>query len=124
MARLRDDYHEFIERGAEIIAVGPDGPAAFRAYWRVQRLPFVGLSDPGHRIALLYRQEVNLFKLGRMPLVTIIDRGGYLRHAHYGTSISDIPDNAQLLSVIDRIGWIRGHAAACQQRRFTSGEGD
>jgi len=124
LARLRDDYHEFVKRGVEVIAVGPDGPAAFRVYWRTQHLPFVGLPDPGHQVALLYRQEVNLFKLGRMPLVTIVDRGGYLRHAHYGTSMSDIPDNALLLSIIDRLGGIRGREVASHKRRLTSGEGD
>jgi peroxiredoxin Q/BCP len=101
LARLRDDYQEFVKRDAEIIVVGPDRPAAFRLYWRVERLPFVGLPDPEHRVALMYRQEVNLFKLGRMPLVTVLDRDGVIRYAHYGASMSDIPENRILLSVID-----------------------
>jgi peroxiredoxin Q/BCP len=103
LARLRDDYQEFVKRDAEIIAVGPDRPAAFRLYWRAERLPFVGLPDPEHRIALLYRQEVNLFKLGRMPLVTVVDRHGAIQYAHYGASMSDIPENHRLLGVIDNL---------------------
>jgi peroxiredoxin Q/BCP len=103
LARLRDDYQEFVKRDAEIIAVGPDRPAGFRMYWRAERLPFVGLPDPGHQVALLYRQEVNLFKLGRMPLVTVLDRDGVIQYAHYGASMSDIPGNRTLLSVIDRL---------------------
>jgi peroxiredoxin len=103
LARLRDDYSEFTSRGAEILAVGPDGPAAFDLYWSAQRLPFIGLPDPDHRVALRYKQEVNMFKLGRMPLVTVIDPQGLIRFAHYGASMSDIPANASLLEVIDKI---------------------
>jgi peroxiredoxin Q/BCP len=101
LARLRDDYREFVKRDAEIIAVGPDRPAAFRLYWRAEGLPFVGLPDPEHRVALLYRQQVDLFRLGRMPLVTVVDRNGVIQYAHYGASMSDIPENRSLLSIID-----------------------
>jgi peroxiredoxin Q/BCP len=101
LARLRDDYREFVKRDAEIIAVGPDRPTAFRLYWRAEGLPFVGLPDPEHRVALLYRQQVDLFRLGRMPLVTVVDRNGVIQYAHYGASMSDIPENRSLLSIID-----------------------
>ena len=50
-----------------------------------------------------YRQEVNLFKLGRMPLNCVIDANGYVRFAHYGKSMSDIPSNDALLHVIDEL---------------------
>jgi peroxiredoxin Q/BCP len=52
-------------------------------------------------VALLYRQEVNLFKLGRMPMVGLVDRDGMLRYIHRGASMSDIPANEQLFRVID-----------------------
>ncbi len=83
--------------------MGPDGAKAFAAYWDSERLPFIGLPDPDHRVAQQYRQQVNLFKLGRMPLVTILDPKGIIRYAHYGASMSDIPDNRTLLDVIDEI---------------------
>lgn len=103
MARWRDHYEEFTRRGAELVTVGPDSASAFRAYWKTQKLPFIGLPDPGHAVALRYKQEVNLFKLGRMPLVTVLDRDGLIRFAHYGASMSDIPSNAELLDVIDQL---------------------
>lgn len=103
MARLRDDYPEFKSRGAEILAVGPDGQGAFGIYWRAERIPFIGLSDPDHKVASRYKQEVNLFKLGRMPLVLVIDGAGMIRFAHYSSSMSDIPDNGALFEVIDKI---------------------
>ena len=103
MARLRDEYAEFTKRGTEILAVGPDSENAFREYWSEHKLPFVGLPDPDHAVARRYRQEVNLFKLGRMPLVCVVDANGMIRYAHYGKSMSDIPENKILLDVIDEL---------------------
>jgi peroxiredoxin Q/BCP len=103
LARLRDEYEKFVERGVEILAVGPNASSTFKQYWRNERIPFIGLPDPDHLIAKKYRQEVNLFKLGRMPLNCIIDAKGYVRFTHYGNSMSDIPSNEELLDVIDEL---------------------
>jgi peroxiredoxin Q/BCP len=103
LARLRDNYEEFTDRGADILAVGPNLPSAFKQYWAKEQIPFVGLPDPDHSVARKYRQEVNLFKLGRMPLNCVIDAKGYVRFAHYGRSMSDIPANEELLHVIDEL---------------------
>ena len=80
MARLRDGYQDFLSHGAEILALGPD-----------------------KRVSKLYKQEVNLFKLGRMPLNAVVDRKGVIRFIHYGISMADIPDNETLLEVIEQI---------------------
>ncbi len=103
MARLRDQYAEFTSRAAEVIAIGPDGPGEFGRYWRAEHIPFIGIPDPAHKVARLYRQEVDLFKLGRMPLVAVIDGHGRLRYVHRANSMSDIPENGTLLEVIEFI---------------------
>jgi peroxiredoxin Q/BCP len=103
LARLRDDYQRFVGRNTEILAVGPNSPIAFEQYWENERMPFVGLPDPDHAVARMYRQEVNLFKMGRMPLSCVIDTRGYVRFAHYGASMSDIPSNDDLFHVIDEL---------------------
>jgi peroxiredoxin Q/BCP len=103
LARLRDGYKEFTSRGVKVIAVGPNSPTAFEQYWENERIPFTGLPDPDHSVARMYRQEVNLFKLGRMPLNCVIDAKGFVRFAHYGASMSDIPTNEELLRVIDEL---------------------
>ena len=72
-------------------------------YWRNEKIPFIGLPDPDHSVAVQYRQEVNMFKLGRMPLSCVVDADGYIRFAHYGSSMRDIPSNADLLDVIDEL---------------------
>jgi peroxiredoxin Q/BCP len=103
LARLRDSYGKFQNRGIEILAVGPNQASAFNQYWKNERIPFIGLADPDHTVARMYRQEVNLFKLGRMPLNCVIDSKGYVRYAHYGQSMSDIPSEEELLHVIDEL---------------------
>lgn len=103
MARLRDEYSSFTDRNAEILAVGPDRVPEFKRYWADHNLPFIGLPDPNHRVARMYRQEVNPFKLGRMPLNCIVDEKGFIRYLHYGSSMSDIPENEALRAVIDEL---------------------
>jgi peroxiredoxin len=100
---LRQDYTKFVSRGVEIIALGPDGPNAFKNYWEKENLPFIGCPDIKSKVADQYHQEVNLLKLGRMPALFILDRTGMIRFCHYGDSMSDIPTNAEVLDVIDRL---------------------
>ena len=100
---MRDDYAEFTAHGAEIIAVGPNDLASFQRYWANENIQYVGLPDPDHQVAKLYRQEVNLFKLGRMPLNCVVDINGRIRYVHYGSSMRDIPDNETFFNVIDQL---------------------
>jgi peroxiredoxin len=109
MAQLRQDYHKFVERGAEVLVVGPDDEAAFKKYWRKEDLPFVGLADPSHQVADRYGQEVSLLRLGRMPAMMVIDRRGMVRYKHYGFLASDIPSTEEILAVLDELN--RGEAA-------------
>ena len=103
LARLRDSYSEFTSRGAEILAIGPDKTKKFAMYWHENRIPFIGIPDPKKKVLNLYKQEVNLFKLGRMPMNSVVDLEGHLRYVHYGLSMADIPDNETFLEVIDKI---------------------
>lgn len=90
-------------RGAEIVAVGPDNAPNFNRYWEREELPFIGLPDPTHSVARLYKQEVNLFKLGRMPLNSVVDIEGRIRYIHYGSSMADIPPNETFFNVIEEL---------------------
>ena len=103
LAQLRRDYQLFKDRDSEVIAVGPEGPGHFKSYWQSNDLPFIGLPDPDYSVLKLYGQEVNLFKLGRLPAQVIIDRDGIARFVHYGKSMSDIPSNKELLALLDSI---------------------
>ena len=94
---------EFTSRDAEILAIGPDKLEKFVPFWKENEIPFPGLPDPNKQVSTLYKQEVNLFKLGRMPMNSVVDLEGRLRFVHYGLSMSDIPDNETFLEVIDKI---------------------
>jgi peroxiredoxin Q/BCP len=103
MAQLRQDHAQFVARDIQVVVVGPEDTRAFAAYWQKESLPFIGLPDPTHSVLKLYGQEVNLFKLGRMPAQVLIDKAGVARFVHYGHSMSDIPKNNEILILGDEI---------------------
>jgi peroxiredoxin len=100
MAQLRQDYQKFEAQNTAIIVVGPEKAAAFTKYFDENGLPFIGLPDPKHSVLKLYGQEIKLFKFGRMPAMVIIDRQGVVQFVHYGHSMSDIPENADVLATL------------------------
>lgn len=103
MAQLRQDYAKFETAKTKIVVVGPENKAAFAKYWQENDLPFIGLPDPTHSVLKSFGQEVKLFKLGRMPAQVIVDKAGVARYAHYGHSMSDIPENDELLEILAEI---------------------
>jgi peroxiredoxin len=103
MAQLRQDHSQFAAAGIEVVVVGPEDATAFADYWRRESLPFVGLPDPSSSVLKLYGQEVKLFKLGRMPAQVLIDKAGIARFVHYGHSMSDIPENEEILALGERL---------------------
>ena len=100
MAQLRQDFPAFVAQDAVILVVGPEGPATFKDYWQKHSLPFVGLPDLSHQVLKLFGQQVSLFRMGRMPAQVVIDKKGFARFVHYGDSMSDIPDNQELLGLL------------------------
>ena len=87
----------------QVVVIGPESRERFARYWEAERLPFVGLPDPEHRVLRLYGQQVKLLKLGRMPAQLLIDADGVARYVHYGSSMRDIPEPAALLVRIDAL---------------------
>ncbi len=100
MARLRQDYDQFVVQRTEIVVIGPESRQAFIDYWRAETLPFVGLPDPKHSVLKRYGQQVKLLKLGRMPAQVVVDKAGTARYAHYAHDMSDIPDNREILELL------------------------
>jgi len=101
MTQLRQDYDQFAQQDAEVIVVGPEGREAMARYWQAESLPFVGLPDPAYTVLKRYGQEINLFRLGRMPAQVLVDKAGTARYVHYGHDMSDIPPNEELLGLLD-----------------------
>ena len=100
MAQLRQDFKRFEIENSDILVVGPENSNAFAKYWDDNDLPFIGLPDPKHNVLKLYGQEIKLFKFGRMPAMVIIDKQGIVRFVHYGHSMSDIPENTEVLATL------------------------
>jgi peroxiredoxin Q/BCP len=103
MAQLRQDYQKFVERNTKIIAIGPEDAKSFADWWHNHQMPFVGIADPEHVIAKMYGQQVKLLKLGRMPASLLIDKNGNIRYKHFGESMNDIPENQQIISLLDEL---------------------
>lgn len=103
MAQLRHDHTEFVARDVAVVVVGPENAQGFADYWQKEKLPFIGLPDPKASVLKLYGQEVNIFKLGRMPAQVLIDKEGVARFVHYGHDMSDIPSNQEILALVDEI---------------------
>ncbi len=103
MTQLRQDEEKIISRNTVIIVAGPDSAKDFKKFWAKNDLHFIGIPDPSHSILKMFGQEVNLFKLGRMPAQVIVDKKGIARFAHYGHVMSDIPENVEILSILDQI---------------------
>ena len=103
MAQLRLDFEKISSTDTVIIVIGPEHAGAFVKYWNENDLPFIGLPDETHSALRLFGQEVNLFKLGRMPAQVIVDKNGTARYAHYGHSMSDIPENSEIFRILNEI---------------------
>jgi peroxiredoxin Q/BCP len=103
MAQLRQDYSQFLARDIAVVVVGPEDARAFADYWEKESLPFIGLPDPTHSVLKRCGQEVNLFKLGRMPAQMLIDNAGLARFVHYGHTMSDIPETQEILALSDEL---------------------
>ena len=103
MAQLRRDHQKFVELNTEIIAVGPEDTKNFTKWWHDHQMPFVGIPDPKHDVARLYNQQFKLLRGGRMPALAVIDIKGKIRLMHYADSPADIPSDAEVLALLDKL---------------------
>ncbi|MBN1381335.1 MAG: redoxin domain-containing protein [Deltaproteobacteria bacterium] len=98
---MKEDFEEFTSRNATIVVVAPHSASKVTEYWKNEQLPMIGVPDKEGTLAELYGQEWKLLKLGRMPALFVIDRNGGIAFAQYGTNMTDIPSNSEVLKVLD-----------------------
>lgn len=103
MMQLHQDYSQFLKRNTKIVVIGPEKSEKFKDYFEAHGLEFYGLPDPQKKVLKLYGQKIKLLKLGRMPAQMLIDKEGILRYIHYGHSMKDIPENSEILQLIDSL---------------------
>ena len=76
---FRDDIKKFTKKGAAVLGVSPDKPAAQARFKQKYDLPFTLLADQGGRVRKAYGVPAALgFLPGRVTYV--IDRQGTVRH--------------------------------------------
>ncbi len=97
---MRDDHAAFRAAGARIVVVTSHDLAKMQAYWAEHKLPFLGVPDPEGLLAKQYGQQWKLLKLGQMPAQFVVDCQGKIVFAHYGSGMSDIPENQEMLRLI------------------------
>ena len=103
MMQLHQDKKEFENKETKIIIAGPEDKNAFEKYFNEHNYDFIGIPDAKSGILKLYGQEINIFKLGRMPAQVLIDKNGIARFVYYGHSMSDIPENEDVLNIIEKL---------------------
>ena len=103
MTRLRRDYPAFVERDSEVVAIGPECLRTFIVFWHGAGMPFIGIPDPRRTIARLYGYQVKVIKLRHMPGLAVVDRKSNIRYRHYGITKSDIPEDEEVLSLLDEL---------------------
>ncbi len=103
MMQLHQDYDKFKNNDTEIVVIGPENKEAFKKYWEENQLLFHGIPDENHSVLKLYGQQVNIFKLGRMPAQMLVDKNVILRYIHDGHSMKDIPEKSEVFSLIDTL---------------------
>jgi peroxiredoxin len=97
---LRDDHQRFVDRGASVIAIAPESPAAVERYERQHPVPYVILSDEQHGCFDAYDVASRALSLGQRPAVFVIDRSGVVRFDSVGTQQWQIPTNDAVLAAL------------------------
>ncbi len=82
------------------MVIGPDSATHMRQYWQQHGYEFPAIADPSGKILAQLGQEVNWFKLGRMPALLSIRSDGEMVPVHWGKSMRDLPSIAQALAVL------------------------
>jgi peroxiredoxin len=100
---LRDDDEQFRRRGASVIAIAPHPLDEVEALVNRLRLPFPVGADPARSIYRAYGVASRLWSLGQKPGLVVIDRSGWIRWVSIGWQQWDIPTNAEVFTVLDRL---------------------
>lgn len=103
MMQLHQDMDKFEEKDTKIIVVGPDDKKSFEKFFATNGYEFIGIPDAKNTVLKTYGQEINIFKLGRMPAQVLVDKQGIARFVYYGHSMSDIPSNTDVLKMIEEL---------------------
>lgn len=99
--KFRDEYEAFVDAGATVVGVSPDGLDAHRGFAEHHRLPFPLLSDGDGELRRLYDVGRSLGLIsGRVTYV--IDRKGVIQHA-FSSQLRARQHVAEALGVLKKL---------------------
>ncbi|PIE97620.1 MAG: thioredoxin peroxidase [Treponema sp.] len=100
MMQLHQDIQKFEAKKIRRVVICPDKLDSIKKFTEKNTLSFDLIVDSDHLLADKYGQEVKVLKLGRMPSQLLLDKQENLIFKHYANSMSDIVDNAVILSKV------------------------
>ncbi|MSQ11302.1 MAG: redoxin domain-containing protein [Dehalococcoidia bacterium] len=97
---MAEQHREFLEAGAQVLAIVHDSPQAARAFLAQHPSPFPLLLDATHALFEQYGVESKLASLGQRPGLFVIDSEGVVRFTHLGRQQWEIPSNPVVLEEV------------------------
>jgi len=97
---LQDDYLQFEELNAEILAISVEDADVGRYVSNLLELQYPISADLEHRVVDLYGVYNLLGDSLATPSVFVIDRDGVIRWKYVGQSSSDRPTNEMILEQV------------------------
>jgi peroxiredoxin len=101
---LRQDHQRFVDRGATVVAIGPHSADEVAKHLKQNPTPFALLPDADGAVFAAYDVPSRLMSLGQQPATFVIDRTGIIRFDAVGAQQWNIPSNATVLEVLDKLG--------------------
>ena len=86
------------------MAIGPHTAEEVAKHLREHPTPFALLPDPQGTVFDAYDVPSRLISLGQQPATFVIDREGVIRFDAVGAQQWNIPSNATVLEVLDKLG--------------------
>ena len=111
-ARLRRDLEKFEELDGFIYPILVDNEKNAKKMEQKYARKYAVFYDESEKVAKMLKQEKRWIKLGRMPGLLIIDKKGIIQYAYYGKNMHDIPENNEILQVLEEINkkqWFGGN---------------
>ncbi len=100
---LGRDYEKFQQLDTALYPILVDNVDNAKELERKYAKKYPIYYDEQEKVAKMLNQESKILKLGRMPGLLIVDKQGIIQYAYYGDSMSDIPENPELLEVINNL---------------------
>lgn len=102
-AELRKGLEKFEELDGYLYPILADNEKNAQKMEQKYARKYAIFYDQSKKVPELLKQQVKLFKGGRMPGLLIIDKQGIIRYAYYSDSMKDLPRNEELLSELKKI---------------------